>query len=224
MSRLPRMNLPEEGESQMNDQPQTDRAVDLWRAIAQTGEIVEFFTGMFEVMGIIIEETGEELAVRVGEDRIHIDSGLPQEYDFLVPLKLENVNNLISHAADGRLDDFEAWRIVSVLFTPLTRETLKNSVMSRGILRKLAKIEDLIHVRLLGPRSEHVANHSLIFVSGQWLVIEGLHGQAGRTFTMTADECAVYQKRVFRAMKADSILGWISFARWYFKWRSGASH
>ena len=156
-------------------------------------------------MGITIEETGEELTVRVSEGKVHIDPGLPDECDFLVPLKMANVTNMIGHAADGRLDAFETWRIASVLFTPLTRETLKNSVMSKGILRRLARIEDLIHVRLLGPEAEHVANHTLVFVSGQWLVIEGLHGHARRTFTMTGEECVAYQKQVFKAMKANSI-------------------
>ena len=207
----------------MNDESQTNRAVDLWRAVAQTDELVDLFAGMFDVIGITIEETGEELTVSVGEGRVHIDPGLPDEYDFLVPLKMENVNNMISHAADGRLDAFETWRIVSVLFTPLTRETLKNSVMSRGLLRRLARIEDLIHVRLLGPADEDVANHTLAYAGGQWLVIEGLHGHAKRTFTMTGEECVAYQKGVFKAMKSKSILGWISFARWYVKWRYSVS-
>ncbi len=207
----------------MSGESQTSRTLDLWRAVSQTDELVDFFTGMFEVMGITIEETGEELTVRVGEGKVHIEPGLPDKYDFLVPLKMENVNNMISHAADGRLDAFETWRIVSVLFTPLTRETLKNSVMSRGLLRKLARIEDLTHVRLLGPEAEHVADHTLVFAGGQWLVIEGLHGHAQRTFTMTGEECVAYQKRVFTAMKSKSILGWISFARWYVKWRSSVS-
>ena len=78
-------------------------------------------------MGITIEETGEDLTVRVGEGRVHIDLGLPDKYDFLVTLEMANVKNLVSHAADGRLDAFETWRIASVLLTPLTRETLKNA-------------------------------------------------------------------------------------------------
>ena len=184
---------------------------------------MDFFTGMFEVMGITIEETGEELTVRVSEGKVHIDPGLPDECDFLVSLKMANVTNMIGHSADGRLDAFETWRIASVLFTPLTRETLKNSVMSKGILRRLARIEDLIHVRLLGPEAGHVANHTLVFVSGQWLVIEGLHGHARRTFTMTGEECVAYQKQVFKAMKANSIQEWIRFARWYIRWRPGVS-
>ena len=207
----------------MDDVLQKSQAIDLWRTVAQTDELVDFFTGMFDVIGITIAETGEELTVRVGEGRIHIEPGLPDKYDFLVPLKLENVANMASHAADGRLDEFEAWRIASVLFTPLTRETLKNPVMSRGILRRLARVEDLIHVQLLGPQAEQVASHTLVFASGQWLVIEGRHGWARRTFTMTGEECVAYQKQVFKAMKANSILGWIRFARWYVKWRPSSS-
>ena len=65
------------------------------------------------------------------------------------------------------MDEFETWRIASVLFTPLTRETLKNPVMSRGILRRLARVEDLIHLRLLGPEVYHVASHTLVFADGQ---------------------------------------------------------
>ena len=207
----------------MDDGLRNGRAIDLWRAVAQTDELLDFFTGMFDVIGVTIEETGEELTVSVEEGRVRIEPGLPDEYDFLVPLKLENVTNMARHAADGSLDEFEAWRIASVLFTPITRETLKNPVMSNGILRKLARVEDLIHVQLLGPQAEQVASHTLAFAGSQWLVIEGLHGQARRTFTMTGDECVTYQKRVFTAMKSNSILGWLRFARWYFKWRSSAS-
>ncbi len=116
----------------MEDGPQEGRAIDLWRAVAQTDELVDFFTGMFDVIGITIEETGEELTVRVGEARIHIEPGLPDKCDFLVPLEMENVTNMVSHAADGRLNEFETRRVASVLFTPMTRETLKNPVISRG--------------------------------------------------------------------------------------------
>ena len=207
----------------MKNQPQTDRTIDLWRAIEQTEQIVSLFVGMFEVLGITIEDTGEELTVRIGEGKIHIDPGLPDRYDFLVPLKLEDVHNMVRFAADGRLDEREVWRIIAVLFTPLTRESLKNPVMSKAILRKLAGIEDLMHVQLLGPEAEYVANHTLIFVSGQWLVIEGVHGQARRKFTLTSEECMAYQKQVFTAIKANNILSWMRFARWYAKWRSSVS-
>ena len=215
-----RLKAREEG---MKNESQTGRAVDLWRAILQTEQMVNLFTGLFDVIGITIEETGEELTARIGEDRIYIDPGLPDKYDFLVPLKLENVHDMISYTADGKLDEFEVWRIIAVLFTPLTRETLGNPVMSNGILRKLARIEDLMHVQLLGPEAEHIANHTLIFGGGQWLVIEGLHGQAKRTFVMTGDDCIAYQKQVFKAIKANAFLSWVKFVRWYTKWRPSVS-
>ena len=132
---------------------------------------------------------------------------------------MANVKNLGRHAADGRLDALETWRITAPLFTPLTREALKNAVTSKGILRKLAGIEDLIHVQLLGPTDEDV----LVCGGGQWLVIDGLHGRAKRTFAMTGNECVDYQKRVFKAVKAKIILGWLKFARWYVRWRTGVS-
>ncbi len=207
----------------MKNQPQTDRTIDLWRAIEQTDQIVNVFVGMFEVIGITIEETGEQLTARVEEGTIRIDPGLPERYDFLVPLKLENVHDMVRFTADGRLDESEIWRIIAVLFTPLTRETLRNPVMSKAILRKLAGIEDLIHVQLLGPEAEHVANHTLAFVSRQWLVIEGLHGQARRRFTLTSEECMTYQKKVFDTIKANNFLSWMRFARWYAKWRPSVS-
>ena len=207
----------------MNNESQTDRAVDLWRAIVQTKGIVDLFVGLFDVIGITIKETGEELTARIGADQIHIDPGLPDNYDFLVPLKLENVHDMISFTADGKLDEFEVWRIIAVLFTPLTRETLGNPVMSRNLLRKLAGIEDLIHVQLLGPEAEHVANHTLIFVSNQWLVFEGLHGKPKRKFVMTGNDCIAYQKQVFKAIKADDLISWVKFARWYTKWRPSVS-
>ncbi len=207
----------------MDEAAKPEKAVDLWRAIVQTKEIVEVFKGLFDVMAITIEETGEELTVRMGEDRVNIDPGLPDEYDFLVPIKLENVHNMVVHAADGRLDAFEIWRIIRVLFTPLTRETMRNPMMAKTLLRKLVGIEDLIHVQLLGPEAEQVGQHTLAFAGGQWLVLEGLHGLAGRTFAMTGEDCITYQKQVFRAIKAETFMGWLSFARWYVKWRPGVS-
>ncbi len=207
----------------MDEAAKPEKAVDLWRGIVQTKEIVEIFRGLFEVIAITIEETGEELTGRMGEDRISIDPGLPDTYDFLVPSKLENVHNMVSHAADGRLDAFEIWRTVGVLFTPLTRETMRNPVLSKTILRKLVGIEDLIHVQLLDPEAEQIAKHTLAFAGGQWLVIEGLHGRAGRTFAMTGEDCFAYQKQVFKAIKADTFIGRLSFARWYVKWRPGVS-
>ena len=174
-------------------------------------------------MGITIEETGEQLTITVADTAVHIEPGLPKTADFIVPLKLENVTNLVSHTEDGELDTFEVWRIVSVLFTPLTRETLKNPVMSNNFLRKLGRIEDHTHVLLLGPTGDQITGHTLIYVAGQWLVIAGLHGNPRRTFRMTGEQGAEYQKRVFHALKSGGIREWLRFALWYRRWRATVS-
>lgn len=207
----------------MENESQQQSAVDLLQQIAQTEELVGFFSDMFDVMGITIEETGEELTVRISEDGIAIAAGLPDEYDFLVPLKMENITNMVDHAEGGSLTEFAVWRIASVLFTPLTRETLKNPVMSNGYLRRLARVEDLIHVKLVGPQDQQVFSHTLTYAAGQWLVAEGLHGEPKRVFTLTGEQCINYQRQVFKAIRTNRLKGWLDFMTWYTKWRANHS-
>ena len=60
-----------------------------------------------------------------------------------------------------------------MLFTPLTRVTLQTPVLSINWRRKLVGVEDLTHVYLINPSGGEAANHTLIYVKGQWLVLEG---------------------------------------------------
>jgi len=143
-------------------------ALEIWQAIPQTPEMVAFFQGVFDVVGITIEETGEALTARVFPDRVEFSAGLPEDANFLLPLRWENVENMVAHSADGVYDALESWRIVSVLFTPLTRETLKNPIMSNNIIRTLSGVEALIHVHLIAPSGEAVSTHSLIYASVRW--------------------------------------------------------
>ena len=207
----------------MSEDSQSATAVEMLQQAEQSPEIAQFFTGLFEVLAIRIDETGEEFAVRVGRDRIYVEPGMPKDFDFLVPLSLQNVSSMVSYAEDGSLNRFEVWRIVSTLFTPLTRETLKNPMMSNGIMRLIARIESVIHVELVGPEVAHVTRHTLVFAGGQWLVLEGLHGKPMRHFKMTAEESAEYQRQVFKAVKAANMAAWLRFLRWYLQWRRQTS-
>ena len=95
--------------------------------------------------------------------------------DFIVPLKAQNIHNMIAHSDDGIISSEESWRILSVLFTPLTKVTLQTPVLSVNWRRILAGVEDLTHVYLISPDNQEANKHSLIYVKGQWLVLEGLH-------------------------------------------------
>ena len=57
--------------------------------------------------------------------------------------------------------------------TPLTRVTLQTPVLSINWRRKLAGVEGLTHAYLINPSGGEAANHTLIYVKGQWLVLEG---------------------------------------------------
>ncbi len=198
-------------------------ALDAWRRIPQTPEIVEYFRGIFDIIGVTIAETGEELTIAIEEDRIRIEEGLPTLPDFVVPLEWQNVENMVAHAEDGIIDAHESWRIVSVLFTSLTQATLQNPVMASSIGRRLSRVEDIAHVHLIAPDGHQANCHTLIYLKRQWLVIPGLHGKAKRTFRMTAEDSIEYQRKVFQAIKRNSFREWLRFSGWYRRWRRGVS-
>tara|TARA_B100000945_G_scaffold178159_1_gene142902 strand:- start:288 stop:965 length:678 start_codon:yes stop_codon:yes gene_type:complete len=194
-----------------------------WSTIIQTPEIINYFDGVFEVLGISIEETGEQFTVYHQGDTILLDQGIDPNSDFIVPLKSQNIQNMISHSKDGQITPEESWRILSVLFTPLTQVTLQSPVLSVNWRRKLAGVEDLTHVYLISPDGNEANKHTLIYVKGQWLVLEGLHGQARRTYRMNEINSLLYQRNIFSAMKKDTFIGWMQFSFWYKKWRKTVS-
>ena len=208
--------------SSLNSEPTP--SMDAWESIFQTPELISYFEGVFDNLGIIIEETGESFTVNHSDTKFIFKKGIiEEEVDFIVPLKLENINNMIQHAEDGKIDSTESWRILAVLFTPLTKVTLQNPVLTIDWRRKLAGVEDLTHVYLLSPDGQEASKHTLIYVKGQWLVLDGIHGEPRRTYRMTPENSLEYQRTVFKALKEDSFWGWIKFSGWYKKWRKNIS-
>lgn len=206
----------------MDTKTSVDEALELWRRLSKAPEVVKFFTGTFEVMGILVPDTGETLTVRMNGRRIDVERGLSDTRDYLVPIPKKNLMKMIDFAEDGRIDKLESWRIATGIFIPLLREALQNPVMCNPILRRLAGVEDVIHIHLIGPKSRYVASHTAVFVNGEWLVSEGTHGYPKRTLALTGEECANFQRQIFKAKRAGSLLGWFRFSRWYLKWRPSA--
>ena len=201
----------------------SDSYMDNWENIVQTQEVVKYFDGVFEVIGISIEETGEEFTVYHKGDTITLNHGIDPDSDFIVPLEVHNISNMIAHSDDGIISPEESWRILSVLFTPLTKVTLQTPILSVNWRRMLAGVEDLTHVYLISPDNQEANKHTLIYVKGQWLVLEGLHGQARRTYRMNESNSLLYQRKIFSAMKKDTFIGWVKFGLWYKRWRKTVS-
>ena len=195
-----------------------------WENILQTPELVEYFRGIFNHLGISIEETGESFTIHHTGQGFSFEKGIDKNsVDFIVPIKLKNIQNMVHHAKDGKISASESWRILDVLFTPMTKVTLQTPVLSVNWRRKLAGVEDLIHVYLLSPSNEPASSHTLIYVKGQWLVLKGLHGKPRRTYRMTPAQSLEYQREIFSAMQKDTICAWWEFSRFYKKWRKSCS-
>lgn len=203
---------------------QIPSSLDTWQNILQTPEMLTYFEGVFNHLGIVVEETGEQFTIYHTGKSFKFEEGIEKtKVDFIVPIKLQNIQNMVAHTKDGKIDSSESWRIVDVLFTPMTLVTLQTPVLAVNWRRKLAGVEDLIHVYLINPTGGEASKHSLVYVKGQWLVIKGLHGKPRRTYRMTPEESLEYQRVIFQAIKKDTYWGWWKFASWYKKWRKNVS-
>jgi hypothetical protein len=198
-------------------------ALQVWSSIVQTPEIVGYFQGVFGKAGITVEESGEQFTVTHQGERITFAPGLDPDVEFVVPVKQENIANLAAHSRDGRFDPEESWRIVQVLFTPLTRAALQSPLVTRDWLRRLAGVEPVIHVHLLHPQGGQAVSHTLVYAGRQWLVIPGLHGRPLRTYRLTSEQAVEFQRQIYRALKTNRFSGWYQFATWYRSWRKSVS-
>ena len=203
---------------------QSTSSLESWENILQTPELVEYFKGIFNSLGVIVEETNEKFTINHTGNSFEFEMGINEEkVDFVVPAKLQNIQNMIAHSQDGKISLEESWRILDVLFTPLTRVTLQTPVLSINWRRKLAGVEDLTHVYLINPTGGEASKHTLIYVKGQWLVLKGTHGKPRRTYRMNPEQAIEYQREIFAAMQKDTFWAWWKFASYYKKWRKACS-
>ena len=140
----------------------------------QTPELTDNFRGVFNHLGIEVEETGERFTLHHQGSHFTFEEGINERrVNLIVPVKIQSINNMAVHVEDGIASPEESWRILDVLFTLLTRVILQTPVLSINWRRKLVGVEDLTHVYLINPSGGEPTNHTLIYVKGQWLVLEG---------------------------------------------------
>lgn len=208
------------------EDPVVASAREKWEKISQTPEIVQFFLGLFDSVGVrILDNSGEEFTCLHMGDHISFRQGIdPDNVDYIVDIKSHQVDRLVEHSKSGKLDEIEQYRVISTIFTPATAATLKIPIFSHWILRRIAGAEDVIHVHLTSPSAEEKdVAHTLIFARKQWIVVPGLHGNPGRTYKLSMGEAHTYQRHAFLAIKRKSIKELLAFSRWYRQWRSGVS-
>lgn len=197
---------------------------EMWAPLLNKEGLAEYFSGLYESLGIEIEETGEKITVLHLGNHFELKDGIdPDSVDYNITLKLENIKNMAQHGEDNKIDSYESYRIMSVLFTPLTRSSLENPMMNKPFQQKMAKIENHVHVYLESPTNDEFVSHTLIFLNKKWIVAEGIHGEAKREFRLNPDQAIVYQREAYHAQKEDSRKSWKKFKKFYLEWRKTVS-
>jgi hypothetical protein len=198
-------------------------SMEMWSTIVQTPEVVDYFRDVFSKAGVSVDGSKEEFTVINDGNAFTFHAGIDPDVEFVVPLKEENVRNLMDFASDGNFDAHESWRIVQILFTPLTRAALRSSTVRRNWVRLLSGAEAVIHVHLVDPNGGDAVRHTLAYAGDQWLVISGLHGKPGRTYWLDPNQALNFQRQLYKALKEDSLGSWWQFANWYRGWRMTVS-
>ena len=70
---------------------QPNSYMESWKNIVQTSEVIEYFDGVFEVLGISIMEAGEKFTVYHNGNGISLKAGIDPDSDFIVPLQVQNI-------------------------------------------------------------------------------------------------------------------------------------
>lgn len=202
----------------------TSSALSAWSGIIQTPALVSYFQGLFDTVAVTVAETGEQFTVSHTGQEIVFSPGPNPDARFQVEVTQQNVTNLIAHAQDGKFDPWESWRIVQVMFTPITQAALQQPVFASQWLRAISGVESLVHVYLDNPAGSEFVAHTLAYAGDQWLVLPDLYGRPKRVFHLNPEQALEFQRRLFGAMQADSWRTWWEFASWYKEWRETVSH
>ena len=206
-----------------DDIPRPFDPMAVWQGIAATPALVEYFKDTFDTIGVRVEHSDTAFTVTHTGAALQLSEGIADDVLFRVTISQQQVQNMVQNASDNSISEQESWRILSVLFTPMTAVTLENDIFTNNWRRMILGVEDHTHVLLLNPSGETATSHTLFFVKGQWVVVKGLHGTPKRTFKLTPAQALEYQKKVFSAMRANNRKQWSAWAKWYKKWRMDVS-
>ena len=199
-------------------------AADAWRSLTDKQEVVSYFSGMFNSLGIKIAETGETLTILHTGNKVEIVKGADSaKCDYYVVLHTDNVERMQQHGADGKIDENESFMIMAALFTPFTTNALSNPILSDEKKMKMGKIENHIVVNLYSPDRQKKVSHTLIYINSKWVVIAGVHGTPKRIFNLTPEQAIEYQRKTFAAQKVNTMAEWKKYGEWYANWRKTVS-
>ena len=147
---------------------------------------------MFDRAGVRILDTDEAFTcVQTGRGIEFIDGLDEDSVDYTVQIYAYQVERLADYLQTGGIDEIEQYRIVRSLYAPIASAALKNTAvlrfMNNSLISFLINRKRVVHIELLSPDpgQENHAYYTLLGVSKQWLMLEGLHGTPYRVFRMS---------------------------------------
>ena len=202
------------------------------KLIQQSPAILDFFSVLFERIGIRVLDTGEELSCFHRGIHIDFEEELDESnVDYVLELTTEQVDNLIELLSFKDIDEVRRYNILKTLFQPAIEASINPfpclkkvpfaiPLASNTLLRRLLRMENIIHVYIIPPSQEEPEiGHTLVFKNKEWQVFPGLHSNPGRIFRLTIEDTLTFHSRAFIALKSNNTMGWLRFGAWYLRWR-----
>ena len=143
--------------------------ISVWQGIAATPALVEYFKDTFDTIGVSVEGSEQSFTVTHTGSALELSEGIADDVNFRVTISQQQVRNMVKNAADNSISEQESWRILSVLFTPMTAVTLDNEVFTNNWRRKRLGVED--HTQYLPNPSGETTSHTL-FRQGAMVVVK----------------------------------------------------
>ena len=197
--------------------------MDQWQSLAQTPELLAFFEGLFDRMGVRVADTGEEFTCTQQVGRIEMQPGLKPDVDFVVEITTEQVERLAAEAETGRLSDVEKYRVLrTMLGTPLefSASLMNNRLLSSPMMRKVLRVVDIAHIFFKSPSSEEPdETFTLALRDGRWELETGLQGTPQRTIQLDIEATLDFHRRTLAFRRNSNPVAALRYVAWYVPWR-----
>ena len=203
--------------------PSSPSALERWKSLTLSPDLVERFRGVFDRLGVRITDTGEDFTCIHRGDRIEFEAGIDEaSVETTVVIYGYQAERLAREIERGPLQPIEEFRIARELLVSAgaAGQGVNNPLSSNPILRRFINAKNLIHVSLVSPdtNQEPDANYSLVHVSGRSLLIPGLHGQPERVFRLNVKDVLELHRKLSSAASR-GWTNWLKIGNWYLSWR-----
>ena len=206
------------------------------RLLQQHPSASDFFSILFETVGIRVVDTGEELSCYHRGTHIEFCEQLNESaVDYVLELTTKQVDSLVELLSVRDIDEVRRFSILKTLFQPtieasinpfpcLKKVPIAMPLASNTLLRRLLRMENIIHVYIIPPSQEEPEiGHTLVFANKEWQLFPGLRGSPGRIFRLTIEDALTFHSHAFSALKSNNTMGWLKFGAWYLRWRKAVS-